>query len=765
MLSKYKEYARKRTMSRHLSNTEQFAALSRVGAALMSELDEKRLLHLIAETACELTGASFAAFTLRPTNERGQVIGPSEGNFFSLAAIVGVTQEQEKMFQRMSLGGEGLLAPIFRQGLSVLVPDVLAYYHKRASQGEQSGGPASSAARADAFAFVHGQRTTDGIHAVGLPRAHPVMRSFLGVPLLDRERQVRGGLLLGHGEPNCFTGDDEAMLTSLASQAAVAIENARLYDALQMRVQEMNAIFEHIADGVTLVDGQGRILRENSAARHLRETLVHSPQGRQALDALLYHPAQRALTGKVVSDSGSEEEEHGVSEQDAITVVDEAGGQHEAREYLVNASALHQAKPLSSPLPTPQQSTISGAVVVWHDVTEARRLLLERRARAESDARLALLQLVLDELPSSAYLVRGSNARLVLANHAVATVWGAHWQVGEPMADFLKEHGIRIFDVDGQPMATERLATLRAVRYGETVHQHQEVIRHPNGTHLPVLVNAVALKVRELYLSPADLLNAKADIEEPAAIVVHQDVTALKEADRLKDEFIGLAAHELRNPLAILKGYAQTLIVQTARGRGAELADWQLEALQSIDQSTSRLVELTEDLLDVTRLQAGRLELQMQPVNMVSLTQRLVARLQIMTDRHTISLHVPSHYLIVQVDPHRIEQVLSNLIGNAIKYSPEGGPIEITLCEDDEQHTMTVCIKDSGIGIPANQQGRLFGRFMRADNAQEYGIGGTGLGLYLCRELIERQSGRIWFESCEGKGSTFYISLPLVEAS
>ena len=746
-------------MSKRLSNTEQFAALSRVGIALMGELDEKRLLHLIAETACELTGASFAAFTLRPTDQRGRAIGPSEGNSFYLAAVVGVTKEQEAMFQRMALGGEGLLAPIFRQGQTVLVPDMQTYYHKPFSS--QIPEPSEKQeARAEAFAFVHGQRTTD-VHSVGLPRAHPVMRSFLGVPLLDRERQVRGGLLLGHGEPNWFTSDDEAMLTSLASQAAVAIENARLYDALQMRVQEMNAIFEHIADGVILVDGQGRILRENSTARQLRETLLQSPHRKQALDALLYHPAQRALTGEVANERDDEQNNH---EQDAIPVVDELHEQREAREYLVKASALHQIKQRTGPLLTGQQPETSGAVVVWHDVTEARRLLLERRERAETEARLALLQLILDELPSSAYLVRGSDARLVLANHAVETVWGAQWRVGQPMEEFLNEHDIRVFSTDGQPMATERFATLRAVRYGEMVHQHQEVIRHPDGTNLPVLVNAVALDVRELYFSQADATDAKAERAEPAAIVVHQDVTALKEADRLKDEFIGLAAHELRNPLAILKGYAQTLIVQTARGKGAELADWQLEALQSIDQSTTRLVELTEDLLDVTRLQAGRLELHIQPTNLVSLTQRLVARLQITTERHNLILHVPSHYLIVQVDPHRMEQVLSNLIGNAIKYSPEGGPIEITLCEDEARQNVIVCIKDRGIGIPTDQQARLFGRFMRADNAQEHGIGGTGLGLYLCRELIERQAGRIWFESREGAGSTFYVSLPLVEA-
>lgn len=761
-------------MSKQLSNADRFAALSRVGTALMSELDEKRLLHLIAETACELTGASFAAFTLRPTNEKGQVAVLSEGNLFYLAAVVGVTKEQEAIFQRMSLGGEGLLAPIFRQGVSVLVPDVMAYYHKRPTR-KISGVPAESgkseaqaSARAEAFAFVHGQPTTDGIHSVGLPRAHPVMRSFLGAPLLDREQQVRGGLLLGHGEPNRFTSDDEAMLMSLASQAAVAIENARLYDALQMRVQEMNAIFEHIADGVTLVDGSGRILRENSTAHHLRETLMRSAGGKQALDALLYHPAQCVLGGERTSESeykykqANEGIEPIKGEVGAVSNEQQEQEEQEAREYLVKATALRQSRTHSGPLLDEKMEAASGAVVVWHDVTEARRLLLERQARAESEARLALLQLILDELPSSVYLVRGSEARLVLANHAAETVWGAHWQVEQPMVEFLRENGIRIFDTDGQPLAIERFATLRAVHYGETVHQHQEVIRHPDGTSLPVLVNAVALNVRELYLSPSNPSNSKAELEESAAIVVHQDVTALKEADRLKDEFIGLAAHELRNPLAILKGFAETLIVQTARGRGAELADWQLEALQGIDQSTSRLVELTEDLLDVTRLQAGRLELHIQPTNLVSLTQRLVTRLQITTDIHSITLHVPSNPLVVQADSRRIEQVLINLVGNAIKYSPQGGPITVTLREDEGQNVL-LSIADRGIGIPTGQQGRLFGRFMRADNAQEYGIGGTGLGLYLCRELVERQGGRIWFESCEGVGSTFYVSLPLVE--
>ncbi|MDQ2887982.1 MAG: ATP-binding protein [Chloroflexota bacterium] len=722
---------------------ERFAALSRVGTALMSELDEEHLLHMIAETARELTGATFAAFTLRPVDETGQPNGPSEGNLFQLAAVVGVTEEQEELFRHMSLGGEGLLAPIFRYGVPVLVGDALSYIEEHTRQAK---GAKKQEGQDAAFAFSHGTASIEGLHSRGVPRGHPVVRCFLGAPLLDREKRVRGGLLLGHTEPNRFTPEDEALLTGLAAQAAVALENARLYRLVQMRAQELNAIFESIADGVTQVDRHGAIVRENGTARHLREQLQRSSNGQQAFEALLHIPARNALNG----------EEEQSSE---VTVKD---GNQELRTYIVNASPLRPPRNFSGPLQYDMQGdsaqpAASGAVVVWHDVTETRRLLIERREHAETEAHRAQLQMILDELPSSVYLVSGHDARLVLANHEAATLWGANWPVGLPMTDFLKQNNIRIFSNDGQELLLNQLATLRAVRNAETVHHHQEVIRHADGTTLPVLVNAVAVDARAFRVGG---FHAGTRFE-PAALVVHQDVTALKDAERLKDEFIGIAAHELRTPLAILKGFAQTLIVQTARGKGPELNDWQMEALQGIDQATIRMVELIDDLLDVTRLQAGRLELHIEPVDIVAMLQRILKRQQITTEQHTLSLLTPLEHLVVQVDPRRIEQVLNNLLNNAIKYSPVGGNVEVTIEEDAARQVAIVSVRDFGIGIPVEQQARVFGRFVRADNARAYGIGGTGLGLYLCRELVERHGGRIWFESQEEEGSTFHITLPL----
>ncbi len=823
---------------------------------------KSRLLHLIADTACNLTGAEFAAFSLRPVDETGLPLVPSEGNLFHLASVIGVTKEQEAVFLHTPLGGEGLLAPIFRHGVSVRVPDALS--HIVHPQPEETHGTQTHAythtiserntARDLASAYSHGQLASENLRSMGVPRGHPVVRSFLGAPLLDRDKQVRGGLLLGHSQPNRFTPEDEVLLVGLASQAAVALENARLYRTMQMRVQELNAIFESIADGVTVVNEKEQILRENKTARRLREHIQDSPEGELTIASLLHSPARSALKNEKMEDT-------------TVTLFDQYG---EMREYLVTASPLH-VPALSGPLPQQKgkQNTTSGAVVVWHDVTERRIREAERAAReharqldaifesmtdgifvydhdgriiqtnsvahillarifppdhavytsqkhftelfiahdegqsfpfeqwpisrllagevltpehaidislktldgqmfyasitggplhdsdenllgavlicrdvterrrleqveqhmhAETEANRALLQLILDELPSSVYLVHGPDARLVLANRAATAIWGASWPQGQPFATFLQEHGIRVMGVDGQLLKLAQFATIRAVQSGENVYQHQESIRQPDGTTLPVLVNAVVLDPLHLTHSMVESLHAGAS--NSAAIVVHQDVTALKEAEQLKDEFVGLAAHELRTPVAILKGFAQTLLVQTARGKGPPLADWQVEALQGIDQATIRLVELTEDMLDVTRLQAGRLSLQIEPTNLIPLVQRLVKRVQMTTERHQISIETTLPYLVVSVDNKRIEQVLNNLLGNAIKYYPAGGSIEVQIDQNDHDHTAILSINDHGIGIPIHQQARIFDRFTRAENAQAYGIGGTGLGLY-----------------------------------
>jgi PAS domain S-box-containing protein len=399
------------------------------------------------------------------------------------------------------------------------------------------------------------------------------------------------------------------------------------------------------------------------------------------------------------------------------------------------------------------------------DITARKRFeQAQTAAHTELLSQHIFLQQLLDIVPSSIYVVHGHEARLVLANRATASIWGAVWPPGQPMRAFLEEHALRIVDAQEQTIAPEAWATMRALLHGETVLQQQEMIRRPSGSTMPILVNAVPLSSphwRSLGVPKRSRRSHPAQSGEPLALVIHQDVSLLKEAEYFKDEFIGIAAHELRQPLSVLKAAVGTLVLQTARGHGPALAQWQQEMLEDLDVATDRLTQLTDDLLDASRLQAGQLALQRAPTDLVALSQRVVTRLQKTTTRHQLTLHTDHQTLETIVDARRMEQVLSNLLINAIKYSPQGGPVHVTLETSAGIQEVEIQVQDEGLGIPRHQHARIFGRFVRADNAQTSGISGTGLGLYLCRALVEQHAGRLWFESEEGEGTTFFVRLPL----
>jgi signal transduction histidine kinase len=212
------------------------------------------------------------------------------------------------------------------------------------------------------------------------------------------------------------------------------------------------------------------------------------------------------------------------------------------------------------------------------------------------------------------------------------------------MKDFLRSNHIHVLGSDGKELSDEELATVRALRTGQPVQQYEEVIRQPDGTMLPILFNAVVLS--------ADLFQ-HLEFAGPGAngvLVVLQDIAPLKATEQLKDEFIGVAAHELRNPLTALKGFVEMLLVHSERGRGGTLADWQQETLQEIATATDRLQELMEALLDVTRIQAGRLMLALAPCDLVTLVKKVVRQMQNTTQQHTIRLRTQLESLEVSID-------------------------------------------------------------------------------------------------------------------
>jgi len=259
------------------------------------------------------------------------------------------------------------------------------------------------------------------------------------------------------------------------------------------------------------------------------------------------------------------------------------------------------------------------------------------------------------------------------------------------------------------------------------------------------------------------LLEAMADqiataLESARLLKEADEARALQEADRLKSEFISTISHELRTPLASIKGYATTLLREDAQWDRAT----QREFLEIIDEESDKLRGLIDNLLEMSKMEAGVLDIEKQPVRMVPIVQQSVAKFASRTDRHTFTIRFPDPFPMVEADPRRLEQVLDNLIENAVKYSPDGGQIVIQGVVNEKE--ATVSVSDEGVGIPPEHLDRIFDRFYQVNTPLTRRVGGSGLGLSIARGLVEAQGGRIWAESTSGRGSTFSFALGLLHA-
>ena len=233
-----------------------------------------------------------------------------------------------------------------------------------------------------------------------------------------------------------------------------------------------------------------------------------------------------------------------------------------------------------------------------------------------------------------------------------------------------------------------------------------------------------------------------------------RDVTRFREAEEMKSTFISVISHELKTPVALIKGYAGTL--------RREDAHWDEETVREsmavIEEESDRLTHLIDNLLDASRLQGGQLRLDKADVRVDKIAARIVNTFRTQRGEHTFQLDFPDDFPPIQADEERLHQVLSNLISNAIKYSPRGGEIALSGRFVDDQ--VFIAVTDQGIGIPAGEQSRIFDRFYRVESPLKRRTQGAGLGLYLVKSVVEAHGGRIWVESNEGQGSTFVFTLP-----
>jgi PAS domain S-box-containing protein len=363
---------------------------------------------------------------------------------------------------------------------------------------------------------------------------------------------------------------------------------------------------------------------------------------------------------------------------------------------------------------------ITGLMTVSIDVTE--KVL----ARREIEAQRTLLANIIERSPVAiAYYDR--DLKVVSANSAWEKISGLDRQtaVGQVMYD-ISEAARQRRELYERALAGEEIKREAVPGVGKEAHFYDI-------TYLPV---------------------RGADERVDGILAIAVDVTEREELDRQKDQFIALASHELKSPITVIKGYSQVSAKAAQRLGDPQMA----QRLQTIDEQAARLTAMVDDLLDVSRMRGGTLTLEYGPFDLREVVRDSVRAVEPGAPGFKFEVTMPGPAVYVNADRARVEQVMSNLLQNAVKYSGKSRRVEIKVEVDKEMAVTSV--RDFGLGIPASQQSQIFGRFFRASNVRKE-HSGFGLGLFIAHSIVTQHGGRISLESVEGKGSKFTFSLPL----
>jgi signal transduction histidine kinase len=250
----------------------------------------------------------------------------------------------------------------------------------------------------------------------------------------------------------------------------------------------------------------------------------------------------------------------------------------------------------------------------------------------------------------------------------------------------------------------------------------------------------------------------KREEEKIGTLVVLHDITREKMVERMKTEFVSLAAHQLRTPLSAIKWTLKMML----DGDMGKISKEQKELLQKSYDSNERMIDLINDLLNVSRIEEGRYVYDPKFICLEDLLEPVIESYEREAKKKGIKIELKKPEKKtpkIKMDGEKIQLSITNLIDNAVRYTSKGGVVAISLKK--ERGCVNFTVKDSGIGIPKDQQGRLFTKFFRAANAIRKETDGSGLGLFICKNIVEAHGGKVWFESEEGKGSIFHLSLPI----
>ncbi|HEX3583856.1 MAG TPA: ATP-binding protein [Thermoanaerobaculia bacterium] len=585
---------------------------------------------------------------------------------------------------------------------------------------------------------------------------------------LDRTIALRQGLILA------------IVIASLAiiMSAAFAIWRIErsLDESIARQVARTEAVIGAMADGVMLVDAEGRTVFINPAGQKMIGNETGAPIFRHAeayglraengepLDARELPAAQALATSRAVNDV-------------TMTIVRGEG------EMAVSMSAV----------PLLEDRRVAGAVVTFRNVTERRRLEEEMAQQAQRAQTLAdagafftsnidpvwVTQAIAERTAEvlgdwAAVILKSGDSkelRVAALYHRDMASLGLAWSyiyrqpltVGEGIIGQVVATGYPSLTSNvGAPQRGEEYSVAGAI--SATPMTLASLLILPLRTRremlgaLIIAANDPERGMTDENLPLAELLAERAALAIENAKLYTEQVDARRKVEdlsRLKDEFLSIASHELRTPVTSIKGYTQLAKTLIREGDLNTSEEYLEIALDQID----RMSRLILELLDVSRIETGRLEIRREPIHWPNFVRDVVHHHHTSFSDRRFHLTVPEKTnRIVNGDRDRLEQVLGNLLENAVKYSPEASDIYVVVEERTDSVVTAIC--DRGIGIPADELQQVFERFHRGRQVSSTNYGGLGLGLYITKQIIERHGGSIWVESKEGTGTTFFFSLP-----
>ena len=369
-------------------------------------------------------------------------------------------------------------------------------------------------------------------------------------------------------------------------------------------------------------------------------------------------------------------------------------------------------------------------------VSNARRFRDEQQVRADLEA-------LVNTSPVGILIFDAKTGDLVSLNQETRRIVRGLHVPGHSLPELLSVMTFR--HLDGREVSPDELPTARAIRTGETVRAEELVIHLPDGQAVTTVINATPVR--------------SAEGEVVSVIATMQDMTPLEDLERLRAEFLGMVSHELRMPLTTIKGSAASALSSTSPFNPAEAYQF----FRIIDEQADHMRSLINDLLDVTRIEAGTLSITPETSGVASLVDQARAAFLGGGAKNNIEIDLPADLPPVAADRQRVVQVLVNLLSSASKYSPASSTIMVTASQQDSH--VAVSVADEGRGVSAEELPRLFRKFSRINGADgKTEVGGEGLGLSVCKGIVEAHGGRIWAVSDgPGLGTRFTFTIPVVE--